>query len=343
MDSKQFKNKKRYKICVIGGDGIGPEVIRETQKLLSTINVNFEFIEAEAGFEAFKKYGTSLPQKTIEICKSSDAILFGACTTPPFLKNYFSAIVALRQTLDLFANVRPFFSLPLPNMRQDIDLIIVRENTECLYSKRERKTKEGAIAERVITKKGCRRIVEFAFELAKKKKRKKITFVHKANILRLTDGLFLKIAKRISANYKEIIFDDKLVDSCAMLLVQKPQEFDVICTTNLFGDILSDVAAALVGGLGVCASANVGKKYALFEPVHGSAPQLAGKNIANPLAAFFSACMMLEYLGKEKIAKKIKKAIFKTIEKGCLTPDLGGKASTTEVTEEVIFNIKFQK
>jgi len=340
MDLKLSKKERKYKIAVIGGDGIGPEVIFETVRLLKATGLKFEFFEAEAGFSAYQKYSTPLPKKTIEICKKSDAILFGACTTPPFIKNYFSPIVKLRKIFDLYANLRPFFSLPIPNQKKNIDFIIIRENTEDLYVGKEIKTKEGAISQRVITKRGCRRIVRFAFEFAKKKKRKKITFVHKANILRLTDGLFLKIAKEISKKYKGIEFEEKLVDSCSYFLVKNPENFDVICTTNMFGDILSDTAAALVGGLGVCPSANIGKKYKLFEPVHGSAPDLAGKGRANPLGSFFSAVICLEFLGEEKVAQKIKKAIFSTLKRGIFTPDLGGKVKTKEFTDEVIKSLQ---
>lgn len=335
-----MKTKNKYQICVIGGDGIGPEVISETTRLLAATNLNFEFIPAEAGYQAFQKYKTSLPEQTLKACQKADAILFGACTTPPHLKNYFSPIVRLRQILDLYVNLRPCFSLPLKNQRKGINFVIVRENSEGLYSGRERKIKGGAITERVITKKGCQRIIRFAFELAKKEKRKKVTVVHKANIMRLTDGLFLKIAQEISQEYQGITFEDILVDSCALRLVMKPEEFDVIVTTNLFGDILSDLGAALVGGLGVMPSANLGQKYALFEPVHGSSPQLAGQNKANPIASFFSAVMMLQFLGEHILANEIRQSILKTIQKGVITPDLGGKASTTEVTNEVIRVLK---
>ena len=323
----------------MGGDGIGPDVTIESIRLLQATGISFNFVQAEIGFEAYNKYGTPLPQKTIEICKKSDAILFGAITTPPNIKGYFSPIVRLRKNLDLYANVRPFKSLPIPNQKPGIDFIIVRENTEDLYAGQERLTKEGAIAERVITKKGCEKIIKFAFELAKKQNRKKVTVVHKANILRITDGLFLDIAKKISQRYPQIIMEEMLVDSCAMQLIKKTEAFDVIVTTNMFGDILSDEAAGLTGGLGVAASGNMGNNQGLFEPVHGSAPKYAGRNIANPMASFLSSAMMLEFLGEDKMAQKIRISIKKTIELGLTTKDLGGKLKSSEFTDKVINNL----
>jgi len=323
----------------MGGDGIGPDVTKESLRLLQATGIGFNFIKGEIGFEAYKKYDTPLPEKTIEICKKSDAILFGAITTPPNIKGYFSSIVRLRKILDLYANVRPFKSLPIPDQKQGIDFIIVRENTEDLYVGQERLTKEGAIAERVITKKGCEKIIKFAFELAKKQDRKKVTVVHKANILRITDGLFLDIAKKISISYPNIVMEDMLVDSCAMQLIKKTEAFDIIVTTNMFGDILSDEAAGLTGGLGVAASGNIGNNQGLFEPVHGSAPKYAGKNIVNPTASFLSSTMMLEFLGEDKMAQKIRKSITKTIEIGLTTKDLGGSLKSSEFTDKIINNL----
>ena len=299
-----------YSLCVIKGDGIGPEVISEALLLLGEIGCKFNISEASAGYQCYLDNGTPLPDDTVEICKQADAILFGAVTTPPNIDNYFSPIVRLRKILNLYANVRPFFSLPLSSSRQNIDFVIVRENTEGLYAGKERLTKTGAEAIRVITKKACEQIIRFAFKLTLKERRKKVTVVHKANILRLTDGLFIKIAEKIHEEFPQIDIEYMLVDSCALNLVRKPEIFDIIVTTNMFGDILSDEAAGLVGGLGIAASANIGDKKALFEPVHGSAPKYKGKNTINPLATFFSVCMMLEYLGENKKAKALKEAIF---------------------------------
>jgi len=331
--------KKKYQICVMGGDGIGPDVTTESQKLLVATGISFDFKSTEIGFNAYQKYKTPLPKKTVELCKVSDAILFGSVTTPPSIKGYFSPIVRLRKILNLYANVRPFISLPIRGQKQGIDFIIVRENTEDLYVGQEKLTQEGAIAKRVITKKGCEKILKFAFDLARKQKRVKVTVVHKANILRITDGLFLDIAKKIAQSFPEIIMEDMLVDSCAMQLVKKTEVFDVIVTTNMFGDILSDEAAGLVGGLGVAASGNIGDKLGLFEPVHGSAPKYAGKNIANPTASFLSSAMMLEFLGENKMAQKIKGSITKTIKLGLTTKDLGGKLKSSEFTNIVIENL----
>lgn len=327
---------KKYSICTIGGDGIGPEVVSETVKLLQSMGFSMNITEAEAGFACYQRHGTPLPQKTIAACKNADAVLFGAVTTPPDIADYKSPIVALRKQLDLYANVRPLFSLPLPAIQPGINAVIIRENTEGMYSGIEEETAEGAVAKRVITRKGSEKILRFAFEYARKYKRKKVTVVHKANILRLTDGLFLRIAREIAAGYPDILMDDALVDSTGMKLVKSPQSFDVIVTTNLFGDILSDVGAAMVGGLGIAAAANIGVKQAIFEPVHGSAPKYQGKHTANPFACFFAACMMLEYLGENEHSQKIHQAIISSIKQEITTRDLGGSASTGEVTDKVI-------
>lgn len=329
-----------HSLCVIRGDGVGPEVISETLFLLEEINFKFNTSEAFAGYKCYLENGTPLPEETIKKCEKSDAILFGAVTTPPNIDNYFSPIVRLRKILDLYANVRPFYSLPLKSSRQNINFVIVRENTEDLYAGKERKTKIGAEATRIITKKASEKIIRFAFELATKQKRNKVTVVHKANILRLTDGLFIQIAEMIHKEFPKIEMDNMLVDSCALNLVRKPEIFDLIVTTNMFGDILSDEAAAIIGGLGVAASANIGKNHALFEPVHGSAPKYQGKNVINPVATFFAACLMLEYLGEFEKALNLRRAIVQTIKNNCVTFDLGGSASTQEVTKQVIKNYR---
>jgi len=327
---------KKYKIAVIGGDGIGPEVIGETLLLLKETGLDFDFMYAEGGYGAYKKYGNSLPQQTIETCRRSDAIFFGAVTTPPHIQKYKSPIIALRRLFDLYANVRPFFSLPVSTQRKDINIVLFRENTEDLYVGEEYLIPGGAVAKRVITRKASRKIIKAAFEFALKNKRKKVTVVHKANVLRLTDGLFLNVAQSVSKKYPRIIYEEMLVDSCAMQLIKKPENFDVLVTTNMFGDILSDEIAALTGGLGVAASANIGSKWALFEPVHGSAPKYTGTNKANPIAAFFATCLMLKYLGEVQIATKIRKAIDSSLRNGHMTQDLGGDLSMTDFTKKVI-------
>ncbi len=331
---------KTYNITVIGGDGIGPEVIHETVRLLQSIPLHFNFTYADAGYVAYKKFGLALPSKTVKLAKSSDAILFGAVTTPPHVANYKSPIVQLRKTLELYANVRPFFSLPIASIRPNIDIILLRENTEDLYLGRERLTSDGAIAERVITKKASKNIIDYAFLLAIRLKRKKVTVVHKANILRLTDGLFLSIAHTVSKKYPSIVMEDMLVDSCAMQLVKNPERFDVIVTTNMFGDILSDEIAGFIGGLGVAASANNGKKNALFEPVHGSAPKYKGTNTANPLATLYASCLMLDYLNEKKWADRIRKSLTKLMKNGTTTKDLGGSETTTGFTDKLIEQLK---
>lgn len=333
---------KKYKIAVIGGDGIGPEVIGEAIVLLKVTGINFEFTYLEGGYGAYEKHKTPLPSQTISICKKSDAILFGAVTTPPHIKKYKSPIIELRKLFDLYANVRPFFSLPTPAQKQNIDIVLFRENTEDLYAGEEYMIPGGAVTKRIITKKASKRIIQAAFEFAIKKRRKKLTIVHKANVLRLTDGLFLKTAQSLSKKYSGITYEEMLIDSCAMQLIKKPEMFDVLVTTNMFGDILSDEIAALTGGLGVAASANIGKTHALFEPVHGSAPKYRGTDTANPIAAFFAACLMLEYLGEINAAKKIKKTIDSTLKKGFMTKDLGGNLSMTSFTKKVIGSYKHQ-
>lgn len=334
--------KKKYKICTIGGDGVGPEVLECAIRLLKILPLKFDFVEASAGYDAYKIFGTPLPDSTIRCCKDSDAILFGAVTTPPNIDGYFSPIVALRKQLNLYANLRPVFSLPIGGIYKDVDLIIVRENTEDLYANIERKIEGGAVTERWITRKASEKIIRFAFELAVKQSRKKVTLVHKANVMRLTDGLFLSIGEEIAKKYPQIIFEDMLVDSCAMRLIKNHQDFDVIVTTNMFGDILSDLVAGLVGGLGVVASANIGEKIALFEPVHGSAPKYTNKNFVNPSAMFFATAMMLKWLGEMKFARNICDSVLTTIESGKRTADLGGKLGTEEFTKEVIANLKIK-
>ncbi len=329
------------KICVIEGDGIGKEVIPETLRVLGEIG-DFEFIKEYAGYECFKKFGSAIPNKTIETAKKCDAILFGAVTTPNIEeingKPYKSPILTLRKELDLYANVRPI------NNFKDIDFVIIRENTEGLYVNKEYydEKNELAVAERVISKKGSERIIKFAFEYALKHNRTKVSCIHKANILRITDGLFLKIFNRIGNNYKKHGIDrnDYLVDATAMYILKNPQMFDIIVTTNLFGDILSDEASGLLGGLGLAPSANIGDKYGLFEPVHGSAPDIAGKGIANPIATILSASMMLYYLGFKDSSKIVKLAVKNVINKGHITPDLGGNLKTKDVADKIIDEIK---
>lgn len=329
-----------YKICVIGGDGIGNDVINAGLKLLSHVNLDFDYSYAEAGYDCYLKNGTSIPQKTIEACRNADATFFGAVSSPPDIPDYKSAIVTLRKELDLFVNVRPIKSLPVEISRPNIDIIIMRENTEGMYKGIEREENGVAIAERHISEKASRRIAEFTYKYARENNRKRVTVVHKANVLRKTCGLFRRTVLSVSEKFPDIETEEVIVDAMAMRLIKEPERFDVVVTTNLFGDILSDEASQLVGGLGIAPSGNIGEKTGLFEPVHGSAPKYAGKDIANPTATFLSAAMMLDFLGEKKEGDRIRNSIFKTFAEGKRTKDLGGNLGTLAFTEAVINNLE---
>lgn len=340
-------------ICIIPGDGIGNEVVPAAIELLKATRLPFEFVEAEAGWGCFQRHGTSLPDATLEAARAADAILFGAVASPSHpVAGYRSPIVRLRRELDLYANVRPTLSADRPaamNQGQSspqVDLVVVRENTEGLYAGRERLEDDGntAIAERVITRRASERIVRYAFELARSRQQAgrgnaAVTLVHKANVLRETCGLFRSVGLDVARDYPDISCNELLVDTAALQLVQRPERFDVIVTTNLFGDILSDVACYWSGGMGLATSANTGERYALFEPVHGAAPDIAGKGIANPLAAIGCAAMLLERAGQAETlawANRIRAAVRGVLANGPYTPDLGGSATTGDVTHAVI-------
>lgn len=327
-----------YKICLLPGDGIGPEVIASARRVLDALPIQWDFIECGIGFGEYQRSGSPLSDLTIQEIRHADAALFGAVTTPPNIPNYFSPVVRIRQTLELFANLRPCRSIPHESSRPNIDLVIVRENTEGLYSGIERLEEDGnrAITERVITRKGSERIVRKAFELAQQTGRKTVHIVHKANVLRQTCGLFRTVALEVASEYPEIAAQEMLVDTCAMELVRAPEQFEVIVTTNLFGDILSDEACMFVGGLGVAASANIGADAAVFEPVHGSAPPLVGTGKANPIATFLATAMMLDHLNENESAERLQRAVQVCIANNESTPDLGGILTTSEVTERVI-------
>jgi homoisocitrate dehydrogenase len=296
-----------------------------------------EFIEAEAGWETFERRGISVPEETVEKIMASDATLFGAATSPTRkVPGFFGAIRYLRRRLDLYANVRPAKSRPLPGSRPGVDLVIVRENTEGLYVEQERRYLDVAIADAVISKKASERIGRYALRLASRRARKLLHAAHKANVLPVTQGLFLDTVKEVAQEFPEVTLKDIIVDNCAMQLVMRPEQFDVIVTTNLLGDILSDLTAGLVGGLGLAPSGNIGDRYAVFEPVHGSAPDIAGKGIANPTATILSAAMMLEHLGELEAARRIEAAVDRVLAEGPHTPDLGGTATTEAFTEAVI-------
>ena len=325
-----------YNLAVIPGPGIGAEVINETIRLLDNTDLTFDFRYFEVGYEVWQKTGSPVPDNVLAEIRKTQACLFGATTTPVGVPGYKSAIITLRTALGLYANVRPAKSYPNQKGMKDVDLVIVRENTEGMYSGWEFELPNSAYTIRVITRKATERIARFAFELAMKR-RKKVTIVTKANVLRKTDGLFLEVANKVAEDYPSVEVEEAFIDVTAMRLILKPEIFDVIVTSNLFGDILSDESAGLVGGLGLAPSANIGVDYALFEPVHGSAPRLAGKNIANPMAAILASKMMLDYLGENRWAERIENAIVTVLNEGkVLTPDLGGSSSTTQVTDAII-------
>jgi methanogen homoisocitrate dehydrogenase len=325
-----------YNITIIGGDGIGQEVMNSAEYLLDKLDLNFNFNYGEAGFDCFNKNGTTLPEETVKIAKSSDATLFGASTSTPGQP---SPIINLRKELDVYANLRPIKSYEgVKSIADGINFIIVRENTEGLYSQNEYGDENQVIAERVITRKASEKISDIAFKLASRRNMlNKVTCVHKSNVLKKTDGVFKESFYKVAENYPKIKTEDFYVDATAMYLITNPLNFDVIVSTNLFGDILSDESAGLVGGLGLAPSGNIGDKNGLFEPVHGSAPDIAGKNIANPCSMILSAAMMLDYLGEKEIASQINHTVERVVAKGkVLTPDLGGKAKTMEMTKEIV-------
>ncbi len=331
------KTKDKYKIAVIPGDGIGKEVMEATILVLDSLDIDFDYVYGEAGDECLEKNGTALPDETIEIVRNADACLFGAAG-----ETAADVIVRLRQEMKMFANLRPVKSYPNTNsLSDDIDFMIVRENTEGLYiADKEEMTDDGAIAKRIITREAEERIIDYAFKYAVENNKSKVTGVHKANVLKKSDGLFREIFYEVAERYPDIENEDFYVDATAMYLITQPQNFEVIVTTNLFGDILSDEGAGLVGGLGLIPSANIGNDGALFEPVHGSAPDIAGKGMANPIAMMLSAVMMLRYLGENEAAEKIDAAILKLLsEAKVLTGDLGGNATTIEVANEIKNNL----
>jgi methanogen homoisocitrate dehydrogenase len=316
------------RVAVIGGDGIGPEVMESALAVLEAAGAEIEKVPLEIGFGKWKRTGSAMTDEDMELIKDCSCVLFGAITTPPD-PNYISVLLRLRKELDLYANIRPF-------SKRGLDLVIVRENTEGLYSGLEEVGDEAARTIRVITRTGSKRIAEKACELAASRRR--LTIVHKANVLR-SDRLFLKTCREV-AEGRNIPHDDMLVDAAAYNLVIHPEKFDVLVTTNIFGDILSDEAAGIVGSLGLCASANLGERYALFEPIHGSAPDIAGKGIANPIGAIRSAAMMMDWLGEAEVAKKIEAVVVRSVDDGTTTPDIGGSFTTLKVTESIVSHLQ---
>ncbi|ACA55181.1 isocitrate/isopropylmalate dehydrogenase family protein [Clostridium botulinum] len=331
----------KYDITLIPGDGIGPEVTEAARKVIDAVGADINWHVVEAGEKVLDKYGTPLPDYVLDSIKETKVALKGPVTTPVG-KGFRSVNVTLRKSLNLYANIRPVKSYKgIKSRYENVDLIIVRENTEDLYAGIEHMIGDD-IAEsiKVITKKASDRIVDYAFNMARKENRNKVTAVHKANIMKLSDGLFLNCAKEVASRNKDIDFEDVIVDAMAMKLVLNPEKYDVLVMPNLYGDILSDMAAGLVGGLGLLPGANIGYEGAVFEAAHGAAPDIAGKNKANPTACILSGAMMLNYIGENEKAKKIENAIEKVFVEGkYLTEDLGGSSTTEEFTKAIIENL----
>ena len=326
-------------ITVIRGDGIGPEIMDATLYILDKLGAGLQYEEADAGVVALEKHGDLMPKVTLDSIAKNKVALKSPLSTP--IGGGFTSInVSLRRHFDLYANVRPVVSFPNTKSRyENIDMITVRENTEGAYiSEGQEVSADGETAVSItrVTRKGSERVVRYAFELAKANGRKKVTAVHKANIIKSTSGLFLKVAREVAADYPEIEFQEMIVDNACMQLVMRPEQFDVVVTTNLFGDILSDLCAGLVGGLGLAPGANIGKDAAIFEAVHGTAPDIAGQGKANPCALLLAAVQMLEHIGQQDNAERLRKAIIATMEaKDSLTGDLGGTGSTMDFAKAI--------
>jgi isocitrate dehydrogenase (NAD+) len=331
------------KLVVIPGDGIGPEIMQATLRVLDVLEIGFEYEFVDAGLVAREKHGELLPPATLDAIARHRVALKGPLTTP--VGTGFSSLnVALRKHFDLYANVRPAITFPGTRARySDIDIITVRENTEGAYlSEGQTVSADGEVAESLVrnTRHGSERIVRYAFEMARRQGRRKVTVVHKANILKTSSGMFLDVARAIRTQYPEIECNEMIVDNCCMQLVMNPHQFDVIVTTNLFGDILSDLCAGLVGGLGLAPGANIGSDAAIFEAVHGSAPDIAGKGIANPGALLLAAAQMLDHLGMRDPATRIRAALRATLAAGDrTTPDVGGHGTTTSFADAIIAHL----
>ena len=324
-------------VTLIKGDGIGPEITDSVVKIINAAGVAIDWDVQTAGADVIEEEGTPLPKRVLDSVKRTGIALKSPVTTP-IGKGFRSVNVQLRKELDLYANLRPCYNLPSIKTRYDkVDIVVVRENTEDLYAGIERQVDEDtAESIKIITRKASERIAKFAFDYAVKNNRKEVCVVTKANICKLSDGLFLDSARKIAKDYPTIAFREVLVDNCYMQLVQNPNQFDVLLLPNLYGDIVSDLCAGLIGGLGIAQGANIGLDYAVFEPVHGSAPDIAGQNKANPTAMLMSAIEMLNYIGENEAGKRIKLALFETLNAGIKTADIGGSATTTEFTQAII-------
>ncbi len=332
----------KHTVTLIPGDGIGPEVTKPTLAIIKAAGVNIEWETHLAGASALKKHKTTIPKALLDSFTKNKIALKGPVTTPVG-EGFPSVNVELRQTFDLYSNLRPIKNLPGVKARyQNVDLIVVRENTEGLYSGIEHEVVPGVVESlKIMTEKASTRIAKFAFDYARSFGRKQVVAVHKANIMKLGDGLFLDCARKIAGKYEGIGFSDIIIDNACLQLVLDPTTFDVLLLENLYGDIVSDLAAGLVGGLGVVAGANLGDGYALFETVHGSAPDIKGKGIANPTAMISAAIMMLNRISEQTAAKRISAALERVLQRGdCLTPDLGGSATTKKFAAAVIDEIE---
>ena len=326
------------KVTLIPGDGIGPEVSAATREVITASGADLEWEVVEAGEKCIEKYGTPLPDHVLDTVRRNKVALKGPITTP-IGKGFRSVNVALRQSLQLYANVRPLRNLEnVPSRYSGVNMVVVRENTEDLYGGVEHRVgRDAAESIKIITREASERIGRYAFELARREGRKKVTIVHKANIMKLSDGLFLDSVRQVARDYPDIECEDRIIDALCMALVQQPEQFDVLVLPNLYGDIVSDLGAGLVGGLGVAPGANIGEDGAVFEAVHGSAPQIAGKNLANPVAMILSGVQMLKYLGFNAEAFQVEKAVDTVLaDRRNLTPDLGGSAGTKEMAAAIV-------
>ncbi|HYV99751.1 MAG TPA: isocitrate/isopropylmalate family dehydrogenase [Gemmatimonadaceae bacterium] len=334
------------KVTLIPGDGIGPSITDATVKVLDAAGAQISWDTQLAGVAAVRATGDPIPDATLESIKGTGLALKGPLETPVG-EGFRSINVALRKTFDLYANVRPAHVILRNGRFDEVDIVLIRENTEGLYIGIEHYIRIGddhrAAAEStaVVTRFGAERVCRYAFEYARKHGRRKVTLAHKANILKFSQGLFLDVGRAIAQQYPDIEFNERIIDALAMELVLKPEQFDVIVTTNLFGDIISDLISGLVGGLGLAPGANIGQSGAIFEAVHGTAPSLVGKNVANPGALMFAACLLLEHIGDGDRARKLRTAVEETLREGkAVTPDVGGKATTTEFTDEIIRKLR---
>jgi Isocitrate/isopropylmalate dehydrogenase len=332
---------KKWKVAVIKGDGVGPDVVNAAILVLDAVkkkfNLDIEYVPAEAGLNCVEKYGTNLPKETLEILKNTDCVIKGPTTTPEGANSFPSANVGIRKYFDLYADVRPNKTLPnVPSIKPNVDMVIVRENTEGMYSGLDfRVNQETTIGIRVITRKACERIVKYAFQLAESRK-KHVTLVHKGNVLKVSDGMFKDIFYEEAKKHSDIKADDAHVDAITQWFIKQPEFYDVLVTENLFGDIISDEAAMIVGGIGTGASANIGDKYAMFEPIHGSVPKYTGMDKVNPIGTIMSVKMMLDWMNYKEAGKAIEDAVYKVLEEGkVLTYDLGGNAKCSEVGKEI--------